>query len=516
MGKTENPGRGGGRAVVLTLAMLAVLAAPPLYGQQRAAPAAVQTPPLAAALPEDRPLPITLPAALKLANARPLDIALAAQRVEAAQAQLDQAHALWLPSISLGVNYARHDGKIQDIRGEIINTGRSSFMAGAGPNMVFALSDAIFAPLAARQVLAARHAEVQAAANDSLLAVAEAYFNVQQARGEAAGAADAARRADDVVRRTRSLAEGLAPAVEVNRAEAELARRLQAAEAARERWETASAELARILRLPPSALVVPQEPPHLRVELVDARVCVDDLIPVALSSRPELARDQALVQATLASLRQAKLRPLVPSLLIRGNATNPSGTLSSGYFGGGINDDMTNFGARNSIDVQVLWELRNLGFGDRAAVRGRQAESQAATLELFRTQDRVAAEVVRAHAQSLRAANRVVQAERGVVNARETAEKNVIGLGQTRRVGEVLTLVFRPQEVVASIAALDQAYRDYYAAVADANRAQFRLYRALGHPAQALDIGQPHPAAAPHHAPRAGDAGVSPPPGRLP
>ena len=47
-------------------------------------------------------------------------------------------------------------------------------------------------------------------------------------------------------------------------------------------------------------------------------------------------------------------------------------------------------------------------------------------------------------------------------------------------------LVFRPQEAVAAVAALDQAYRDYYAAVADPNRAQFRLYRALGHPAQGL------------------------------
>jgi hypothetical protein len=69
---------------------------------------------------------------------------------------------------------------------------------------------------------------------------------------------------------------------------------------------------------------------------------------------------------------------------------------------------------------------------------------------------------------------------------RETAEKNVEGLSQTRRVGDVVVLVFRPQEVVAAIAALDQAYRDYYAAVADANRAQFQLYRALGHPAQCL------------------------------
>jgi hypothetical protein len=50
---------------------------------------------------------------------------------------------------------------------------------------------------------------------------------------------------------------------------------------------------------------------------------------------------------------------------------------------------------------------------------------------------------------------------------------------------QYITLV-RPQEVVAAIQALSQAYLDYYGAVADANRAQFRLYRALGQPAQCV------------------------------
>jgi hypothetical protein len=38
--------------------------------------------------------------------------------------------------------------------------------------------------------------------------------------------------------------------------------------------------------------------------------------------------------------------------------------------------------------------------------------------------------------------------------------------------------------VVAAIQALGRAYSNYYAAIADYDRAQFRLYRALGEPAQ--------------------------------
>jgi len=431
-------------------------------------------------------LPINLPTALQLAKAQPLDIALASQRIEAAAAALKRANTLWLPTVYLGIDYARHDGQIQDIRGDVFTTSRSSFMAGVGPSAVFAVTDAIFAPLAARQVVRAREADQQAAVNDSTLDVATAYFNVQQARGELAGAMDAVRRAEDLVRRAEELAAGLVPRVEINRAKTELSRRRQGVETAYERWETSSAELARILRLPPAVLTVPVEEPQLRVDLVDLQHPIDDLVALGLTTRPELASRKALVEATLARLRQEKVRPLVPSVLLRGNATNPAGTLSSGLFGGGRNNDLTHFNARNSMDLQILWEFQNLGFGNAAAVRERRAENEQAIIELFRTQDRVAAEVVQAHAQARRALNRVSQAEDELVNAIETAEKNVEGISQTRRIGDVVVLVFRPQEVVAAIQALDQAYRDYFGAIAEFNRAQFRLYRALGHPAQCL------------------------------
>src|SRR5205085_8048982 len=133
------------------------------------------------------------------------------------------------------------------------------------------VTDALFAPLAERQVLQARWADLQTARNDSLLSVAEAYFNVQQARGELAGAVDATRRAQDVLRLTEKLTaggQGILAEVDVLRARAEFARRDQALDTAREHWRIASAELARLLRLDAAALVEPLEAPHLRVTLV--------------------------------------------------------------------------------------------------------------------------------------------------------------------------------------------------------------------------------------------------------
>jgi outer membrane protein TolC len=415
---------------------------------------------------------------------------LAAERIQVATAALERANVLWLPTVYLGVDYFRHDGQIQSVEGNVFGTSKSAFMIGAAPSAVFAITDAFFAPLAERQVVRARDAALQTARNDSLLAVAEAYFNVQQARGELAGAVDAARRAAEVVRRTEKLAaggEGILAEVDVVRARTEFDRRDQSLDTARERWRVASADLVRVLRLDASALVEPLEAPHLRVTLVALDKPIDDLIPMALTSRPELAAQQALVHATLVRLRQERMRPLIPSVLLRGASTNPAGTLSGGYFGGGRDGNLSNFGARGDFDVQVLWELQNLGFGNKALMDQRRAENRLSVLELFGIQDRVAAEVTQAYAQAQSAASRLGKAESELKNAVESANKNLEGLGQTRTAGgKLIILVIRPQEVVAAIQALAQAYTDYYGAVADYNRAQFRLYRALGQPAQLL------------------------------
>src|SRR5262245_60985219 len=133
--------------------------------------------------PCDRAYPISLQSALELSGARVLDVQLAGARVNEALAELQRARVLWLPTVYLGIDYFRHDGQIQDVAGRVISTSKSAVMVGGAPYAVFATGDALFGPMAARQVLAARQAQFQASENDSLLAVAVAFFDVQQARG---------------------------------------------------------------------------------------------------------------------------------------------------------------------------------------------------------------------------------------------------------------------------------------------------------------------------------------------
>jgi len=463
-------------------------------------------------------LPINLATALQLAGSRPIDVQLAQERVRGAVSVLDQAKALWLPTVTIGGDYYRHDGEIQDSSGAIVTNSHSSLMFGLGSGIgtaaVFSLNDAIFSPLAARQTLSARRSDVQAATNDSSVAVTDAYFYVQQARGELAAAQDATRRTAEVVRRVQSLAAGLIPPLEIVRAQAELARRQEAEVFASEGWQVNAAELARLLRLDPSAQIEPVEPPQLQITLVEPERPVDELITLGLSNRPELAADQALVQAALVRLRQEKLRPFVPSVLLRGASTPVTGTLGAGLFSGGSNGDLGSTAARSDWDLQVLWQLDNLGFGNVARTRLRDSEHRAAILELFREQDRVAADVARAYAQTRQAARRVKIAEHQVTLAVDSYEKNLVGLGQIRRAGDLIQTIVRPQEVIAAVQSLAQAYADYFRAVADNNRAQFRLYRAMGQPAQVLDQRMENPApipASPSGSPAAPPAPPAPP-----
>jgi hypothetical protein len=280
---------------------------------------------------------------------------------------------------------------------------------------------------------------------------------------------------------------GLAPRIEVERVRATLEDLEQQAASTDQDWRFNSAVLTRVLRLDPAAVAVPLEPPHLQVTLISPKETVDELIPVALMNRPELESQQAVVQATLVRLRQERMRPLIPSLVLQSNAA-PNENLGAGVYGSGATS-LNTWSGRSDWNAQVVWELKNLGFGNRGLVTQRLGQQRQELAELFRIQDLVAAEVTQAHAQVKAGAVRVTRAEAGLKAAILSYEGNLKGLSETVRAGDLLQLVNRPQEVVAALQQLQQAYINYYTSTNDYNRAQFRLFRAVGYAAQSLACG---------------------------
>lgn len=77
--------------------------------------------------------------------------------------------------------------------------------------------------------------------------------------------------------------------------------------------KVASANLIRPLIINPQVVVAPVEPAESVVRLIPDDVPVDSLIATGLLHRPELAQAQETVKASLYRLKQAKLRPFMPS-----------------------------------------------------------------------------------------------------------------------------------------------------------------------------------------------------------
>jgi len=450
----------------------------PLIGRLNMKPAPIE--------PTDHRFPINLATALRLSDARPLMVAAAQAGVWVAEAQLTRAKLLWIPTLNIGFDYIRHDGGGPDFNKGIMTAPSVNFFyGGVGAVGTISTTDAIFQPLSARQVLNSRHLEIQTAKNDALLMTSDAYFQVHQYRGMYAGALYTVERGQELVERVTQLSKEFVPKVEIDRARNMLADLEQRAVSARQEWRVQSANLTQVLRLDPRAVVEPLEHDHVQITLIDPSRTLDEMMPIALTNRPELAAHQAMVQAVLAQVRQERARPFLPSILLNGFQT-PNEMLQAGIFGLGPNSSLNQWAGRDDFSVQPLWQLDAFGLGNLARIKEQRGNESMAIIEFYRAQDTVAADVTRAQARVQSAAARVVQADRAMRTAIITVNGNFEGLRQTTRLGNVLVLVNRPQEAVFALQLLNVAFDEYFTTVTEYNRAQFELFHALGYPAQEL------------------------------
>lgn len=422
--------------------------------------------------------PIDLPTALQLADAENLQVALAREQIRLAYANQAQAKVLWLPSLRAGVHWNKHDGPLQDSRGDVIDVSRSSLYSGMGAQAVgagsptipgvwanFHLADAIFQPLAARQRAASRSRAAIATRNNVLLEVSLAYLELLRAVQDLRIAEDMRDKVGQLADLTSAYARsGQGLQSDYQRMRVELMLRENDLQRSREAVRVAGARLAQLLRLDPTLCLEPLEPAVVAIELIPCEAEPCDLVTRALSSRPELAENRFLVGEAIEQLRRQRYAPLVPSLVLGA---------SYGGYGGGPGDTIANYDDRVDLDATAYWEIRNLGFGETAARSVAQSQVRQARLRQLATLDLVAREVVEAHAQVWARRPQIALAEQGVAAATESHRLNLV------RIQEAQGL---PIEALQSAQALLQARRDYLRALIDYNVAQFTLQRALGWP----------------------------------
>jgi len=461
-------------------------------------------------------VPIDFGTALRLAQTNNLEIAQARQVVNLMEAGLLRAEVLTLPSANANSTYVDHTGRIQQAIGNIVFTNRQSLWVGGGPGVNFQFSEALFAPLAARQQVAAAEQGVGRVTLATFLDVADAYFNVMLARRKLALIDETLDfLTADTPSPKRGGAKGLYPLVrdfvKAGRADAlkadearvlvEVFRRQEDRRKALQDFEVASAGLARVLYLDPRTFLWPIEDFRFPMPLPGQSwlaADLDNLVQTAASNRPDLAENQALIRAMLNRWRLAKYRPLSPAFVVNFNA---------GGFGGGPNflerlpgtglakssagpqthsGYIQEFGGRTDFDATLVWRLQNLGFGNLAEIREtrtlyNQSEiRQMQILELVMTQVVQAKEQVEGSRARLDITRSALFDEQGEAGG-PVFESLRLNFSRIRNVAGA-----RPLEVQNAIVQLYDLLDKYALAATDFERSRFRLLIALGLPPGSL------------------------------
>jgi outer membrane protein TolC len=464
--------------------------------------------PLAA--PAQEPEPIDLATALRLAATSNLDIAQARVTVEQARAIRLRALSQALPNFSLGAVWDSHEGRIQQTDGNIQNFNRDSLFVGGGPSWALNLSDSLFGPLVARQLMSAAAAGAERVTNDTLLIVADTYLQMLRARRRLTRADYIlVHITDEKPSDLRGGSKGLLPLVrdvveaggkdafksDVARLEVEVARRREERVTYLQDLLQQSRELSRLLRLDPSLPLLPVDDLTNPIAIPGDEMVkrdLQDLIAFALANRPEVREQAALTEASRDRLRAARLRPLTPTFVTTGQwggfggspIRDPFVSVAEPFNGPtplalSPSGEVHRFGPRTDIEMSLHWQLNGLGLGNRAEVREQQAATDIARLREVQARDRVAAQVAQARDLTAQADERIALTRPALFDEKGEpvgAAYRSIRLNFDRIRGTE----GRPLEALDSIRGLSDMLDAYIQAISDSERARARLTAAVG------------------------------------
>ena len=407
--------------------------------------------------------PIDLPTALRLAGAQNLDVQLARERLREAQAAHDTALYNFFPWLTPGVGYRRHDGRIQDVAGNVFDASKQNYTLGANVEARLELGEAWFKALAAKQLAQAADHGVEAQRQESVFNAALGYFDLVKARATGAVAQDAARIAGDYADQLqRGVELGLIFKGDALRARGQAERNQLAVQQAREQQRVAAARLAQVLRLDPAVNLLPADNELLPLTLTDTNTALDSLVARALATRPELKQGDAFTAAAQKNRDAATVGPLIPSL---------GAQAFFGGLGGGRNNESGNFGGNESMALTLGWRLGPGGIFDFAREKSATARLNAASLTADKVKDDIIRQVVEAHTRVHSLTSQLATLKRALATAEEafrlTRERKERGFGV------VLENIFAEQD-------LTRARTDYLGTVAEFNKAQYLLQRASG------------------------------------
>jgi len=268
--------------------------------------------PLAAQAPAQAPLRLSFADAVRLASGEVPVVALATLRTSEADARVRQARAALLPSLSLGGSWANRTFNSKslgiDFSFPLPGGGTATLPDLIGPfnlyDARFSATQTLFDWSSVRRVRAAgaqadgSRAERGVTVEASVLTTAIAYVRAVRAQAVVgARQADSAIAAELVGLAEAQRAAGVSPAIDVTRAQAQLARAQGLLLVAKNQLDRGRIEVTRALGLDPATPLAFADSLAPSLGAADVPVQRDSAVSAALAARPELEAELARAAA---------------------------------------------------------------------------------------------------------------------------------------------------------------------------------------------------------------------------
>lgn len=408
--------------------------------------------------------PIDLPTALRLADAQNLDVQVARERVKEAMANRTSAIEQFIPWLAPGVTWHRREGVAQaSPSGVIGNAEYVGYSPGVGLNAQSTLGDAIYNSLATKQLVRASDEGLTAQRQDVAFQAANGYFELAKAKALVDVVREALATSQNYQQQLHdAVAIGIAFRGDELRVQTQSEHYQVVLRQALAQQRIAAIELARTLHLDASVELVPQAAELVPLTLFDSTTSVESLLDRAVRSRPEIRQTDALIAAGRATRDAAVYGPLIPTV---------GAQLFGGALGGGPDSAHRRVGAMRDYAFAVTWRIGPGGLFDRGRIDASKAQLAARELGDVKLKDVIAAEVIAGLTRVRALSDQIVLAEASMGTASEA-----LRLTRDRRqfgVGIVL-------EDIQAQQAVTQARSDYITAIAEFDKAQYALNKAVG------------------------------------
>ncbi len=408
--------------------------------------------------------PIDLPTVLQLAGAQNLDIKIAREKLTEAKANHESAREQFFPWLSPGAGYRQHNGMAQSVPSGVVSDGHfQSYTAGAALAAQVDIGGALYNTLAAHQLVRAADHALDAQLQDTILAAAQGYFDLVKAQAAVGVAREAVRISQDYQDQLhRAVGIGIAYKGDELRVQVETQRNELTLRQTQEQQRVAAARLSQILRLDLTVELIGREADLAPLSLVETNATLDALVGQALGNRPELKQSRALIGAARESKDGAVYGPMIPTLGAQAFA---------GGFGGNTAGAPSSFGGSEDYYAGLSWRVGPGGLFDFGRIHAAESRLRSSRLLEERLKDEVARQVVEAQTRLESQADQLATAKKSLVTAGEN-----LRLSRERKKFEVANVL----ENILAEQELTRTRNDYFTAVAEFNKAQYALNKAIG------------------------------------